>query len=44
MREIGMDEEEFFGIMSEDTEWIQGVELEYDDYEELDSLEYTTDW
>lgn len=44
MREIGMDEAEFFGIMLEDADLVQGVELEYDDYGELDSLEYTTDW
>lgn len=44
MKEIGMDEEEFFGIITENTDLFLGEELEYDDYGEIDSLEYTTDW
>lgn len=38
-----MDEEEFFAEEME-SQPEQTVEIDYDDYPEFDSLEYTTDW
>jgi hypothetical protein len=38
-----MDEEEFF-TEELNTEELTDFSIDYDDYPEFDSLEYTTDW
>ena len=39
-----MEEEEFFTEEINSQEQLTDLSIDYDDYPEFDSLEYTTDW